>query len=63
LVSEEYKKIAIVDLCRPSDVHHAQLLTAAMRKQQTYHALVEGLGHYTEQGWVVHVGVGDPWGQ
>jgi hypothetical protein len=50
LVSEEYKKITIVDLCRPSDLHHAQWLTAAMQKQQTYHPLVEGLGHYNEQG-------------
>ncbi len=39
LVSEEYRKIAVVasvvDLCRRSDVHHAQLLTVAMRTQQT----------------------------
>jgi hypothetical protein len=34
LVSEERKKIAIVDLCRPSDVHQTQPLAAAIRKQQ-----------------------------
>ncbi len=39
LVSEVHKKIAIVDLCRPSDVHQAQLLAAAIRKQQTYQHL------------------------
>jgi hypothetical protein len=55
LVSDEHKKIAIVDLCRPSDVHHAQLLAAAIRKQQVYQPLVEALSHYTDQGWVVHV--------
>ena len=43
LVSKTHKKIAIVDLCRPSDVHPAQLLTAAMRKQHTYGPLVEQL--------------------
>ncbi len=33
VISEEYRNIAIVDLCRPSDVNNAQLLAAAMRKQ------------------------------
>ncbi len=36
-------------------MHQAQLLAAAIRKQQTYHPLVEGLSYYTEQSWVVHV--------
>ena len=31
-----HQQIAIVDLCRPSDAHPAQLLAAAMLKQQTY---------------------------
>jgi len=48
LVSDEHKKIAIVDLCRPSDVHHAQLLAAAIRKQQVYQPLVEAL---TSPSW------------
>ncbi len=56
LVSEVHTKIAIiVDLGRPSDVHQAQLLAAAIRKQQKYQPPVEGLSYYTEQGWVVHV--------
>ncbi len=55
LVSEECKKITIVDLCRPSDVHNAQLLAAVMRKQPAYQPLVEALSHYTDHGWVVHV--------
>ncbi len=54
LVSKVHKKIAIVDLSRPSDVHQTQLL-AAIQKQQTYQPLVEGLSYYTKQGWVVHV--------
>jgi hypothetical protein len=54
-VSEVHKKIAIVDLSRPSDAYQAQLLAAAIRKQQTYHPLVEDLSYYTKQGWVVHV--------
>jgi hypothetical protein len=38
-------------------VHQAQLLAAAIRKQQTYQPLVKGLSYFTdsEQGWVVHV--------
>ena len=55
LISAHHQRIAIVDLCRPSDVHPAQLLAAAVRKQQSYGPLQEALGHYTEQGWSVHV--------
>ena len=54
-MSEGLKKIAIVDLNRPSDVHPGQLLAAAERKQQTYGCLEEALSYYVEQGWVVHV--------
>ena len=55
LVSQRHKRIAIVDLCRPSDVHPAQLLAAAMRKQQTYLPLLEALRYYSDQGWTIHV--------
>ena len=55
LISSEGKKIAIVDLNSPSDVHPAQLLAAAVRKQQTYSCLEEALSSYIDQGWVVHV--------
>ena len=55
LVSESRKRIAIVDLCRPSDTSPAQLLAAAMRKQNAYCPLVEALRHYADQGWVIHV--------
>jgi hypothetical protein len=47
--------IAIVDLCRPSDTSPAQLLAAAMRKQNAYCPLVEALRHYADQGWMIHV--------
>jgi hypothetical protein len=53
-VSKEAKSIAFVDLCRPSNIHQTQLQVAAIRKQQAYQPLVEGLSYYTEQGWVVH---------
>jgi hypothetical protein len=36
LVPIEAKRIAIVDLCRPSDIHQTQLQAAAIRKQQEY---------------------------
>jgi hypothetical protein len=55
LVTKEAKRIAIADLYCPSDIQQTQLLAAAIRKQQAYQPLVEGLSYYTEQGWVVHV--------
>jgi hypothetical protein len=57
LVSSEHKRIAIVDLCRPSgsDVLPSQLLVAAKRKQHTYCPLVEALSYYTEPGWIIHI--------
>ncbi len=54
-MSKVHKRIAIVDLCRPSDIHQTQLQAAAIRKQQAYQALVGCLSYYIEQGWVVHV--------
>ena len=47
--------IAIVDLCRPSDVHPAQVLAAAMRKQQAYLPLQEALRFYSDQGWTIQL--------
>ena len=55
LVSSAAKKIAIVDLSRPSDVYPDQLMAAAVRKQQSYSCLEEALSAYIDQGWVVHV--------
>jgi hypothetical protein len=49
LVSHHHKRIIIVDLCRPSNVHTAQLLAAAMRKQQAYLPLQEALRFYADQ--------------
>ncbi len=54
LVSKVHKRIPIVDLCRPSDIHQTQLIAAAIRRQQAYQPLVEGLSYYTELGlWCV----------
>jgi hypothetical protein len=55
LVSETHKRIAIVNLCRPSDASPAQLLAAAVRKQHAYCPLVEALRYYADLGWVIHV--------
>ena len=57
LVSHELQKIAIVDLCRPSDVHPEQLKIAAIRKQDGYAPLVlaPSLCHYIAEGWTVQV--------
>jgi hypothetical protein len=46
LVSKEHKR-AIINLCRPSDIHQTQLQAAAIRKQQAYQSLVEVLTYYT----------------
>ena len=56
-VSSELKRIAIPDLCRPSDASHSQLVAAAKRKQHSYSPLKEpeALSYYTERGWVVHI--------
>ena len=55
VVSSEVKERAILDLCRPSDMHPKQLTAAAIRKQDGYSPLVEALDHYTNSGWTVHV--------
>jgi hypothetical protein len=36
-------------------VHLAQLLAAALRKQQTYLPLLEALSYYSDRGWTIHV--------
>ena len=49
------KYIAIVDLCRPSDVHPEQFNVAAIRKQEGYLPLEETLDHhYKDSGRIVH---------
>ena len=55
MVSAEDKRIALVDLSRPSDVHPGQLQAAGAQKQRKYSPLVEALAFYVEQGWVVCV--------
>ncbi len=55
LVLESHKRIAIVDLCLPSDTSPSQLLAAAMRKQNAYCPFVEALHYYADRGWVILV--------
>jgi hypothetical protein len=54
-VSHDLKRIAILDLCLPSDVLPSQLLMAAKRKQHAYETVKEALSHYTDQGWIIHI--------
>ena len=54
-ISCDHKCIAIIDLCRPSDVHEDQLEVAATLKQDGYNPLIRALDFYTTQGWIVHV--------
>jgi hypothetical protein len=55
LVSHELKRIAILDLFRPSDVLPSQLLMAAKRKQHAYEPVKEALSYYTDQGGMIHI--------
>ena len=54
-ISHTRRRIAIIDLCRPSDVHEDQLKAAALLKQNRYQPLIGALEFYVQQGWVVHV--------
>ena len=52
-ISHTHKRIAIIDLCRPSDVHEDQLKAAAILKQNGYQLLVGALQFYVKQGCVI----------
>ncbi len=54
-ISYAHKRVAIIDLCRPSDAHEDQLESAATLKQDGYSPLLSALDFYTKQGWVTHV--------
>jgi hypothetical protein len=54
-ISYAHKRIAITNLCRPSDVYEDQLEAAANLKQGGYSPLLRALDFYTKQGWVIHV--------
>ena len=54
-ISYVHKRIAIIDLCRPSDVHEDQLEVAATLKQDGCSPLIRALDFYTKQGWIIHV--------
>jgi hypothetical protein len=58
-VSNDFKKIAVVDLCSPLNVHPGQLQAAAVCKQEQYTPLVSALCNYIDKGRPVHfVGIG-----
>ena len=54
-ISHAHKRVAIIDLCRPSDAYGDQLEAAATLKQDGYSPLLFALDIYTKQGWVIHV--------
>ena len=49
-ISYDHKRIVIIDLCRPSDVHEDQLEAAATLKQDGYSPLIRALDFYPTQG-------------
>jgi hypothetical protein len=53
-MSYAHKRIAIIDLCRPSDAYDHQLKAAATLKQGGHSPLLHALDFYTLQGWVMH---------
>ncbi len=53
-ISYAQKRIAIIDLCRPSDAYKDQPEAAATLKQGGYSSRFLALDFYTCQGWVIH---------
>ena len=54
-ISYSRKKIAIVDLCRPSDVCPEQLRIASDRKVKGYDPLKTALQLYSDAGWQIEI--------
>jgi hypothetical protein len=55
VISHTHQRIAIIDLCRPADVHEDQLKAAAILKQNGYQPRICALDFYIQQRWVMHV--------
>jgi len=53
LISHSRHKIAILEVCRPSDVRLARLREAYQEKLTTYEPLRTALSTYTDYGWEV----------
>ena len=54
-VSWRFKKIALLEFTRPSDVSPAQLKAASDRKITKYNTLLVALRCYTESGWQIEI--------
>jgi len=54
-VSRARRKIAILDVCRPSDSRLARLSAAYQDKVRTYQPLLAALGQYSDNGWTVQI--------
>ena len=55
LVSWKYKKIAILELTRPSDMLIAQMEEAYRKKIQKYAPILSALQHYIHAGWNIEI--------
>lgn len=55
VISYSRHKIAIVDVCRPSDIRLERLQTAFQQKLSTYAPLIAALNFYTQAGWDVQI--------
>ncbi len=53
LISWKHKRIAVVDLTRPSDVLSVQLEEAYRSKKQKYGPVRSALHHYIREGWTI----------
>jgi hypothetical protein len=55
LVSWKRKRIAVVDLTRPSDMLSAQLEEAYRSKKRKYGPVRSALHHYIREGWTIEI--------
>ena len=55
LISWKHKKIAILELTRPSDVLAVQLEEAYRRKIQKYAPILSALQYYIQDGWAIEI--------
>ena len=55
LVSQEHKRIAVLELTRPSDMTSAQLEAAYNTEKVKYTPIIAALQHYSSSGWRIEV--------
>ena len=55
VVSFRARKIAVLEVCRPSDVSPERLQAAYFEKLNIYSPLIEALGYYIDSGWTIKI--------